>query len=181
MRELGERAGVSERFVQLETGDGNISVARLEDVAEALGTTAARLLTAASEQPRAAAPPPLPIVALLGLRGAGKSTIGAKLARKSVKLVNPTTGAELARRRPKASISARVSFARDTGGPALRAMSFKDRSAMLRKFSRAIHEKRDELMALGTGAAGNTRSDAVRRRRRVAHPRCLCRPRRGAR
>ncbi len=83
MRELGERAGVSERFlVQLETGDGNISVARLEDVAEALGTTAARLLTAASEQPQAVAPPPVPIVTLLGLRGAGKSSIGAKLARR---------------------------------------------------------------------------------------------------
>jgi XRE family aerobic/anaerobic benzoate catabolism transcriptional regulator len=82
MRELGERAGVSERFlVQLETGDANISVARLEDVAEALGTTAAKLLTSASERPRATAPQPMPVVALLGLRGAGKSSIGAKLAR----------------------------------------------------------------------------------------------------
>ncbi len=36
-----QRAGVSERFLaQLETGEGNISVARLEDVAEALGTDA---------------------------------------------------------------------------------------------------------------------------------------------
>jgi XRE family aerobic/anaerobic benzoate catabolism transcriptional regulator len=83
MRELGERAGVSERFlVQLETGDANISVARLEDVAEALGTTAARLLTAANEQPRAPAAKALPIVSLLGLRGAGKSSIGARTARR---------------------------------------------------------------------------------------------------
>jgi XRE family aerobic/anaerobic benzoate catabolism transcriptional regulator len=83
MRELGERAGVSERFlVQLETGDANISVARLEDVAEALGSTAAKLLTSASEQPRGATPQPLPVVALLGLRGAGKSSIGAKIARR---------------------------------------------------------------------------------------------------
>ena len=83
MRELGERAGVSERFlVQLETGDANISVSRLEDVAEALGTTAARLLTAANEQPKGAAAKPMPIVSLLGLRGAGKSSIGAKLARR---------------------------------------------------------------------------------------------------
>jgi XRE family aerobic/anaerobic benzoate catabolism transcriptional regulator len=83
MRELGERAGVSERFlVQLETGDANISVARLEDVAEALGTTAAKLLTSASEQPRGAAPQPMPIVSLLGLRGAGKSSIGARVARR---------------------------------------------------------------------------------------------------
>ena len=85
MRQLGERAGVSERFlVQLETGEGNISVVRLEDVAEALGTTAAQLLTTASEEPRApgkgrGAPP---VISLLGLRGAGKSTIGAKLAKR---------------------------------------------------------------------------------------------------
>ena len=83
IRELGERAGVSERFlVQLETGDGNISVARLEDVAEALGATAAQVLTTASEQPRPVAPKPVPIVSLLGLRGAGKSSIGAKAARR---------------------------------------------------------------------------------------------------
>src|SRR5271155_1411335 len=72
MRQLGEAAGVSERFlVQLETGEGNISGARLEDVAEALGTTAARLLAAAEEQPRVQADGPAPVVALLGLRGAG--------------------------------------------------------------------------------------------------------------
>ena len=89
MRELGENAGVSERFlVQLETGDANISVARLEDVAEALGTTAARLLTEASAQPRAhaqgivAASTHAPIVALLGLRGAGKTTIGERVAKR---------------------------------------------------------------------------------------------------
>jgi XRE family aerobic/anaerobic benzoate catabolism transcriptional regulator len=86
MRELGERAGVSERFLaQLETGEGNISVARLEDVAEALGTTAARLLTAAAEQPRGearGARRSAPIVALLGLRGAGKSSVGARVARR---------------------------------------------------------------------------------------------------
>jgi XRE family transcriptional regulator, aerobic/anaerobic benzoate catabolism transcriptional regulator len=83
MRELGERAGVSERFlVQLETGDANISVARLEDVAEALGTTAALLLTSAGERPRGAAPKPMPVVALLGLRGAGKSSIGLRVARR---------------------------------------------------------------------------------------------------
>jgi XRE family transcriptional regulator, aerobic/anaerobic benzoate catabolism transcriptional regulator len=83
MRQLGEAAGVSERFlVQLETGEGNISVARLEDVAEALGTTAARLLASASEQPRVPPSRPAPVVALLGLRGAGKSSIGARVARR---------------------------------------------------------------------------------------------------
>jgi XRE family aerobic/anaerobic benzoate catabolism transcriptional regulator len=79
MRVLAGRAGVSERFLlQLESGEGNISVARLQDVAEALGTSAADLLSSA--------PGPVPaarkVVALLGLRGAGKSTLGPELARR---------------------------------------------------------------------------------------------------
>ena len=76
LREVAERSGVSSRFlVQLEAGAGNISVRRLADLAGALGTTASALLTAeAPERPR--------IVALLGLRGAGKTTIGRRLARR---------------------------------------------------------------------------------------------------
>jgi len=70
---LAERARVSERFlVQLEAGEGNISVVRLQDVADALATTAAELLAGACPTPRR----PLGVIALLGLRGAGKSTIG---------------------------------------------------------------------------------------------------------
>ncbi|MCC6663705.1 MAG: helix-turn-helix domain-containing protein [Polyangiaceae bacterium] len=73
---LSERAEVSPRFLAaLEAGDGNISVARLCDVAHALDATAAELL-AGVDAPDAQARP----VALLGLRGAGKSTIGPKLA-----------------------------------------------------------------------------------------------------
>lgn len=76
IREVAERSGVSPRFlVQLESGAGNISVRRLADVAGALETTAAALLT------DAAAPSPS-IVALLGLRGAGKTTIGRRLAKR---------------------------------------------------------------------------------------------------
>lgn len=82
-RALSERAQVSERFlVQLEGGEGNISVARLEDVAQALGTTGATLLQLgeAEASARAVAPPPARAVALVGLRGAGKSTVGARAA-----------------------------------------------------------------------------------------------------
>src|SRR5438477_12914883 len=44
-RTLAELSGVSVRFLaQLESGAGNISVARLADVAHALGTTPAALL-----------------------------------------------------------------------------------------------------------------------------------------
>ena len=80
MRALAKDAGVSERFlVQLEAGEGNISVARLEDVAEALGTTGADLLAQAS-RPRAPTSTRPSLVALVGLRGAGKSSIGAAVA-----------------------------------------------------------------------------------------------------
>ena len=76
LRDVAERSGLSPRFlVQLEAGRGNISIRRLADVARALGTTPAALLSAAE-----AAPPR--IVALLGLRGAGKTTIGRRLARR---------------------------------------------------------------------------------------------------
>ena len=47
-RELAQKSGVSERFLaDLETGQGNISVARLHDVARALGTSAGELLVSA--------------------------------------------------------------------------------------------------------------------------------------
>ena len=79
LRTLAARADVSERFLaQLETGSGNISVARLEDVAVALGTSAAELLAV---RPASAAPRLGKVVALLGLRGAGKSTLGPEVAR----------------------------------------------------------------------------------------------------
>lgn len=82
MRALAKSAGVSERFLaQLEAGEGNISVARLEDVAEALGTSGAELLARASSA-RAPAADERRVIALVGLRGAGKSSIGAALAKK---------------------------------------------------------------------------------------------------
>jgi XRE family transcriptional regulator, aerobic/anaerobic benzoate catabolism transcriptional regulator len=80
MRVLAQKAGVSERFlVQLEAGEGNISVARLEDVAEGLGSTGAELLAAAARGSRPASDARA-VVALVGLRGAGKSSIGAAVA-----------------------------------------------------------------------------------------------------
>lgn len=76
IRELAERSGLSVRFlVQLESGAGNISVRRLDDIARALQITPAELLTdAEADAPRT--------IALLGLRGAGKTTIGRQLARR---------------------------------------------------------------------------------------------------
>jgi XRE family transcriptional regulator, aerobic/anaerobic benzoate catabolism transcriptional regulator len=76
IRELAERSGVSVRFlVQLESGRGNISVKRLADLARAFRIPTAELLADDySDAPR--------VVALLGLRGAGKTTIGRQLARR---------------------------------------------------------------------------------------------------
>ncbi len=76
-RELAHHSGVSERFLaQLETGDGNISLRRFAEVAHALGTTPSVLL-AAADAPAAEKP-----IALLGVRGAGKSAVGEALAKK---------------------------------------------------------------------------------------------------
>ena len=92
MRELAGQAGVSERFlVLLEGGRANVSVVRLDDIARALGTSAAALIAEgdapgvgaaeASREGGQASAFAGPLVALLGLRGAGKSTIGAAAAR----------------------------------------------------------------------------------------------------
>ncbi|NUR56239.1 MAG: helix-turn-helix domain-containing protein [Acidobacteria bacterium] len=75
-RDLAERSGVSVRFlVQLEAGRANISVRRLADLARALDRSPADLLDEHDDAP------PL-VIALLGLRGAGKTTIGRRLARR---------------------------------------------------------------------------------------------------
>jgi len=76
LRELSQRSGLSSRFlVEVEAGSGNISVKKLTALAHALDTTPAALL---AEKRRGATP----AIALLGLRGAGKSSIGRKLARR---------------------------------------------------------------------------------------------------
>jgi XRE family transcriptional regulator, aerobic/anaerobic benzoate catabolism transcriptional regulator len=70
---LALASGVSERYLaQLEAGEGNISVLLLRKVARAMGVAVERLVREeqALEKP----------IALVGLRGAGKSTLGAKLA-----------------------------------------------------------------------------------------------------
>jgi XRE family aerobic/anaerobic benzoate catabolism transcriptional regulator len=73
-KSLSSASGVSERYLaQLEAGQGNISVLLLRKVARAMGVAVDRLVREEETQPGR--------VALIGLRGAGKSTLGAKLAR----------------------------------------------------------------------------------------------------
>jgi XRE family aerobic/anaerobic benzoate catabolism transcriptional regulator len=70
---LSAASGVSERYLaQLEAGEGNISVLLLRKVARAMGVPVESLVR---EEERAQK-----CIALLGLRGAGKSTLGEKLA-----------------------------------------------------------------------------------------------------
>src|SRR4051812_4098734 len=73
-KRLAEASGVSERYLaQLEAGRGNISVLLLRKVARAMGVAVDRLVR---EEDNGAEKP----IALIGLRGAGKSTLGEKLA-----------------------------------------------------------------------------------------------------
>lgn len=74
---LAARSGVSTRFLaDIEAGTANASLRSLEAVAGALDTPLVALLAAP------AAPEPARGVALVGLRGAGKSTVGPRLARR---------------------------------------------------------------------------------------------------
>ena len=71
--ELARRSGLSERFLaRVESGDGNISVLRLDALAQALETTADHLVRPSGDGAR--------ILALVGMRGAGKSTVGPLVA-----------------------------------------------------------------------------------------------------
>jgi XRE family aerobic/anaerobic benzoate catabolism transcriptional regulator len=75
---LSQEADLSPRFLaDLESGRGNISVVRLCNVARALGTTASELLSGLERDASGAR-----LVALMGLRGAGKSTLGPLLAQR---------------------------------------------------------------------------------------------------
>src|SRR5579859_4548681 len=72
---LAQASGISERYLaQLEAGHGNMSVLLLRKVGRAMGVPVERLVHEDEYAPRAGR------IALLGLRGAGKSTLGAKLA-----------------------------------------------------------------------------------------------------
>jgi XRE family aerobic/anaerobic benzoate catabolism transcriptional regulator len=74
IRELAERSGVSPRFLTtLESGEGNISVVRLSDVCNALGIPLHEIFAPDPDMSRG-------VVALVGLKGAGKSTLGKALA-----------------------------------------------------------------------------------------------------
>ena len=73
---LAAASGVSERYLaQLEAGQGNISVLLLRKVAHAMNVAVESLVREGPDQDAARRR-----IALIGLRGAGKSTLGARLA-----------------------------------------------------------------------------------------------------
>lgn len=81
LRDLAQTSDVSERFlVLLEGGRANVSILNLDAIARALDTTAAALLADPPSAPPASPAPRGPLVALLGLRGAGKTTLGSLAA-----------------------------------------------------------------------------------------------------
>lgn len=84
-------------------------------------------------------------------RGTGK---GAELCDPSTEAVLATVSTE------GLDLQKALAFAREKGGPALRAMTFAQRGEMVRALSKAIYEKRDELIGLAIQNGGNTRSDA---------------------
>ncbi|MFN6196162.1 MAG: aldehyde dehydrogenase family protein, partial [Planctomycetota bacterium] len=57
--------------------------------------------------------------------------------------------------------AAALAWARDCGGPALRALSFAQRAELLKQLSALLHERRDELIDIAAKNGGNTRGDAM--------------------
>jgi 3,4-dehydroadipyl-CoA semialdehyde dehydrogenase len=76
-------------------------------------------------------------------------------------LVNPATEEPLAQAGADGlDRAAALEFARAKGGPALRALGFAERGALLRDVCDEIQAHRDELIGLAMANGGNTRGDA---------------------
>jgi oxepin-CoA hydrolase/3-oxo-5,6-dehydrosuberyl-CoA semialdehyde dehydrogenase len=76
-------------------------------------------------------------------------------------LTNPTTEAPIAEIRGGGYANTEaLSYARERGGTALRALSYAQRGELLRALGKAIHGARDALIELAIANGGNTRGDA---------------------
>lgn len=89
------------------------------------------------------------------LSGAWQSGSGEPIS-----LFNPATEETVAEVRPAGTLAPHLAFARDVGGPALRALSLAERGEALSKMAKAIHARREELIAVAVANGGNTRGDA---------------------
>ncbi|MBK8181085.1 MAG: 3,4-dehydroadipyl-CoA semialdehyde dehydrogenase [Planctomycetes bacterium] len=78
-----------------------------------------------------------------------------------VQLFNPSTEEAVAEIRSGGiDFGAVLAYARGSGGPALRALSFAERGALLKALSAAIHAERENLIELSILNAGTPRGDA---------------------
>lgn len=76
-------------------------------------------------------------------------------------LHDPATGARIATASTEGlDLAAALAFARATGGPALRALTFAERGGLLAATAKALHAIRDDLIRLSTLNTGTTRSDS---------------------
>ncbi|MFY0532128.1 aldehyde dehydrogenase family protein [Nannocystis pusilla] len=89
------------------------------------------------------------------LNGAWQSADGPRTS-----LVNPATEEVLAEAASARGLGDAVRHAREVGGPALRAMSFRQRGALLQAIAKLLHAHREELLDLAVVSGGNTRGDA---------------------
>jgi len=75
-------------------------------------------------------------------------------------LVNPSTEEPLALASTEGlDFGGAVDFARATGGPALRDLTFAERAGALKAMAGVLHEHRDELLDIAMRNGGNTRGD----------------------
>ena len=76
-------------------------------------------------------------------------------------LVNPATEEPVAETTTAGiDMGSALRYAREVGGPALRAMTFAERGEMLGTLASSIHRRREALLAAAVENGGNTRSDA---------------------
>ncbi|TPV94266.1 MAG: 3,4-dehydroadipyl-CoA semialdehyde dehydrogenase [Myxococcales bacterium FL481] len=77
-----------------------------------------------------------------------------------IALVNPSHAGRIGHVRRAQGLALAVAHARDTGGPALRALTFAQRGRLLERMAAVIHAERDALLDLAGRSGGNTRGDA---------------------
>ncbi|MEO7973462.1 MAG: 3,4-dehydroadipyl-CoA semialdehyde dehydrogenase [Thermoanaerobaculia bacterium] len=77
-------------------------------------------------------------------------------------LLNPSTEEPLARASSTgADIPGALSWARERGGPALRALTFAERGEILKALGKRLREHREELLALSSANNGSTATDGA--------------------
>ena len=77
-------------------------------------------------------------------------------------LVDPVTGEELARASTTGiDIGAAMAYGREVGGPALRAMTYGERAALIASVAEALGDNRDAYFEIAQANSGNTKTDAA--------------------